>query len=96
VLSVLARFLPDVNVGEISRYHLGNLAWLWSRDHAAGESVGDRSRKASTGKMGEKEEYLSPKAAEHDYDAFRRLISTDLPKTYKERLRLMEQASLLG
>jgi hypothetical protein len=46
--------------------------------------------------MGEKEEYLSPKVAEHDYDAFRRLISTDLPKTYKERLRLMEQASLLG
>jgi hypothetical protein len=44
--------------------------------------------------MAEKEEYLIPKISQHDYDAFRRLISTDLPKSYMEWLRLMEQARL--
>lgn len=42
--------------------------------------------------MVEKEEYLIPKISQHDYDAFRRLISTDLPKTYREWLSLIEQA----
>jgi hypothetical protein len=58
--------------------------------------VGDRAREASTGpeKMGEKEEYLIPQISQHDYHAFRRLISTDLPKTYKEWHWLMEQARL--
>ena len=38
-------------------------------------------------------QHLIPKITEHDYDAFRHFISTDLPKTYKEWLRLKEQAS---
>jgi hypothetical protein len=46
------------------------------------------------GKMPGRDEYLIPKIAEHDYDAFRRLIDRDLPNTYKEWLTLMEQARL--
>jgi hypothetical protein len=42
--------------------------------------------------MVEKEEYLIPKILQHDYDVFRRLISTDLPKSCTEWLSLMEQA----
>jgi hypothetical protein len=44
--------------------------------------------------MAGRQEYLIPNISQHDYDAFRRLISTDLPKTYKEWLSLMEQARL--
>jgi hypothetical protein len=40
------------------------------------------------------EEYLIPKIARHDYEPFRRLIIADLPDTYDEWLKLMEQARL--
>jgi hypothetical protein len=45
-------------------------------------------------KMVGREEYLIPKLAQHDYDAFRRLINTGLPGSYNEWLKLMEQARL--
>jgi hypothetical protein len=41
-----------------------------------------------------RQEYLIPNISQHDYDPFRRLISTDLPNTCTGWLRLMKRARL--
>jgi len=41
-----------------------------------------------------REEYLIPKIAAKDYDAFRRIINADFPYTYDEWLKLMAERRL--